>query len=396
MMDLKKVSNDYDVSRIQSRLVILGIRGVPAEHGGFETFAEHLSHYLVGRGWDVTVYCQRDGSGNLHHDEWCGIKRVNIPVRREGALGTIEFDWKSIKHLIKQSDPGVVLTLGYNTAFFCTRLRLHNIRNLINMDGIEWRRDKWKWYERAWLWLNERVGCLVGNHLIADHPAIADHLATRVNRRKITMIPYGANEIVSADAVHLVPLGLEPGRFITVIARPEPENSILDIVHAFSHKRRDFKLVLLGKYQPDSNLFHKEVMAAASDEVLFLGAIYDKTIVEALRFHGRLYIHGHRVGGTNPSLVEALGAGSAVLAHDNRFNRWVAGAGARYFSSTSSCSEALDNLLTDDAEIERMKIASRMRYEDVFTWETILNQYEQLLCAWLPQNLECLQERAGS
>lgn len=370
---------------MDKRVAIMGIRGVPAQHGGFETFAEHLALYLVEREWQVTVYCQDEGmEGPVRIDDWRGVRRITIPVKRGGAAGTVLFDWRSVQHVMG-TDQHLLLTLGYNTALFCTPYRFRGIRNLINMDGIEWKRDKWKWYERAWLWLNERAGCLIGSHLVADHPSIADHLATRVSRRKITMIPYGANEVVSADVAHLAPLGLEPGRFITVIARAEPENSILDIVRAFSHKRRGIKLVLLGKYQPDSNPFHREVMAAAGDEVLFPGAIYDKAIVEALRFYGRFYVHGHRVGGTNPSLVEALGAGSAVLAHDNRFNRWVAGEGACYFTDMASCADVIDRLLVDDGEIEHMRTASRARFHQMFTWDTVLAQYERLLLDWLPE-----------
>lgn len=381
---------------VMSSVVIMGIRGIPAQHGGFETFAEILSCHLIAQGWEVTVYCQESSQETaVTHDEWQCVKRVRIPIKQEGALGTVMFDWLSIQNLLKSSKPDVVLTLGYNTATFCIPYRFAGIRNIINMDGIEWKRDKWKWYERAWLWFNERAGCLIGTHLVADHPAIADHLATRVSRRKITMIPYGAHEITSADAGHVTALGLQPGGYITVIARAEPENSILDIVRAFSGKRRGIKLVMLGKYQPDSNPFHREVMAAASDEVLFPGAIYDRSIVEALRFYGRFYVHGHRVGGTNPSLVEALGAGSAVLAHDNRFNRWVAGDGACYFHDTASCAEAMDRLLADDAGIERMRAASRARFHQQFTWKDVLAQYERLLLDWLPETATKPVPRTG-
>lgn len=377
-------------------LTILGIRGVPAAHGGFETFAEYLCLYLINRGWKITVYCQQDGSGNIYEDEWRGIKRVNIPVARIGAPGTIEFDWKCIDHLIRQGNRGVVLTLGYNTASFCARLRLAGIRNLINMDGIEWRRDKWKLHERAWLWLNERCGCWFGNHLIADHPEIANHLANRVRRKKITTIPYGAAEVEEADATVLVPFGLKPGQYITVIARPEPENSVLEIVKAFSRKSREFKLVMLGRYESENNRFHKQVIDAASTEVIFPGAIYDKLVVEALRFYSRFYVHGHRVGGTNPSLVEALGAGSAVLAHDNRFNRWVAGEGAYYFNCEDACAIAIERLLIDDEEIARLRSASWIRFKEIFTWDHVLAQYEQLLRQWLPgQSTGTLKQDQG-
>jgi len=363
------------------KLAILGSRGIPAQHGGFETFAESLSLYLVNRGWEVTVYCQQDGpDGPPTYDEWRGVKRVTIPVSRAGAPGTIIFDWRSTLHAAKNLN-SLLLTLGYNTAAFCLLYRLKGRRNLINMDGLEWKREKWRFHERAWFWLNEWCGCWFGNHLIADHPEIKNHLTTRTSPDKITMIPYGAAELTTAATAPLDALGLTPGRYITVIARPEPENSILDIVRAFSRQPRDLKLVVLGHYSVDRP-YPRQVLNAASADVLFPGAIYDKTVVEALRVHNRFYIHGHRVGGTNPSLVEALGAGSAVLAHDNRFNRWVAGSGAQYFSNEETCAQHFDRLLSDDAEIDRMRTASRQRFQEAFTWENVLTQYERLLLEW--------------
>lgn len=367
------------------KIAILGTRGVPAQHGGFETFAEYLSIYLVERGWDVVVYCQIDGADvrDVYVDAWMGVKRVNIPVSRGGAAGTIEFDWKSVVHSLGNRDR-LLLTLGYNTAVFSVLQRILGHKNVINMDGIEWKRDKWKAHERAWLWLNERAGCLLGNHLVADHPQIKAHLASRVSERKITMIPYGARPVVDADPQLLSQYGLESGRFFCVIARPEPENSVLDIVQAFSKRRRNSKLIMLGNYSADRNDFHRRVRDAASDEVVFPGAIYDKKCLDSIRFFALAYVHGHRVGGTNPSLVEALGAGSAVLAHDNQFNRWVAGDGARYFSDVDSCDAAFDELLNSHDLVGRMKASSRERYESEFTWKNVLSQYETLLLKWVP------------
>jgi glycosyltransferase involved in cell wall biosynthesis len=360
-------------------LAILGIRGVPAAHGGFETFAEKLALYLVEKGWKVTVYCQVDGEGEISSDTWEGVQRINIPVSREGAAGTVVFDWKAIRHAARQHK--LTLTLGYNTALFCALLRVRGVTNLINMDGIEWRRDKWSMAERAWLYINERAGCLLGNHLIADHPQIEKHLQTRVSGNKISMIPYGAEEVTSADTSLLEPLGLSPDSFALVIARPEPENSILEIVRAFSRKPRGKQLVVLGSFDVKDNSYHAGVKEAASNEVIFPGAIYEKPVLAALRFHTRLYIHGHTVGGTNPSLVEALGAGSPVLAHDNIYNRWVAGEGAAFFSDEDECAETLDALMGDPEEIELMRKASRIRFGQAFRWQAILQAYETCMLA---------------
>lgn len=364
------------------KLQILGTRGVPAKHGGFETFAEKLALFLVKRGWQVTVFCQEDGDGNSWESTWEGVQRIHIPVSRAGAAGTVIFDWKATRRAL--TEHGLFLTLGYNTALFNLMQRLRQQRNVINMDGIEWRRDKWGLIAKTWFWLNERAGCWIGNHLIADHPQIKDHLSTRVRADKITMIPYGGDEVLSADPGLLTAYGIEPAQFSVIIARPEPENSFLEMVRAFSSKQRGHKLVVLGNFSPERNAFHKEVISAASDEVIFPGAIYEAPVVQALRFYSRFYLHGHRVGGTNPSLVEALGAGCAVIAHDNHFNRWVAGAGAAYFKDEVQCASLFDRLLADGAAVQRMKAASRTRFYERFTWEQVLNEYEELLTRWHP------------
>ncbi|MHB0992536.1 MAG: DUF1972 domain-containing protein [Burkholderiales bacterium] len=361
---------------IKKQIMILGTRGVPAAHGGFETFAEHLALYLVKQNWDVTVYCQEDGAGPIFEDNWQGVRRIRIPVAATGAKSTIIFDWKSTVHASKQE--GLVLTLGYNTAVFCALYRLSGHKNLINMDGIEWHRQKWGAIAKAWFWMNDWAGCWLGNHLIADHPAIKQHLATRVNGNKITTIPYGADSVESAELSLITQYELEPGRYAILIARAEPENSILEVVRAWSRRSRGMTLVILGKYDP-GHAYQRAVKTAASNEIRFIGAVYDKATVAALRFYAQLYIHGHQVGGTNPSLVESLGAGNAVLAHDNIFNRWVAGDGAKYFGSEEECAAALDLLLDNQNEIHLLKQASKTRFLQEFTWGKILKEYEDLL-----------------
>lgn len=362
------------------KLSILGTHGIPARHGGFETFAEQLALYLASNGWDVTVYCQNDGGREVSEERWKGIRLIHIPVHHTGAIGTIIFDWKSTLHTSR--DNGLKLTFGYNTAVFCLLYRLKGLANLINMDGIEWKRAKWSFLGKIWLYLNERMGCWLGNHLIADHPEIKAHLSNRISSAKITVIPYCADLIIDADATLLQQYDLLPNKYVILIARPEPENSILEIVSAFSCKTRGLKLVVLGRYEPEINPYHRKVMNAAGNEVYFIGAIYDKPLINALRFYAKLYCHGHKVGGTNPSLVEALGAGLPVLAHGNKFNRWVYGPEGHYFENEDDCAEKLDYLLTDNKELYRLKQVSLKRYHEEFTTEKVLGKYETLLLKW--------------
>ena len=356
-------------------LRILGTRGIPAAHGGFETFAEHLSLHLVQRGWSVTVYCQENGRGSVSESDWKGIRRIHVPVALGGAAATVVFDWKATRHAAARKEP--CLTLGYNTAVFCALQRLARVPNIINMDGIEWRRAKWGPLARGWLWLNERAAASFGSHLVADHPEIARHLTSVAPAEKVSIIPYGAERLTDLPVGDVQALGLEPGRYLTIIARPEPENTVLEAVQAFSARERGLKLAVLGTYSSD-NLYHRSVRDAASSEVVFLGAIYDKPIVQALRLHCAAYVHGHRVGGTNPSLVEALGAGNAVIAHDNGFNRWVAADAAVYFSDAASAAAAMDSLLENPARLRKMRAAALRRHAQAFTWPAVLSAYEHL------------------
>jgi glycosyltransferase involved in cell wall biosynthesis len=362
---------------MQKSLRILGTRGIPANHGGFETFAEYLSLYLVKNGWKVTVYCQQEGQGDIFEDQWNGITRVNIPIKNSGALGTIIFDYKSTLHAARSKS--LVLTLGYNTAIFSILYRIKKTPNIINMDGIEWKRDKWSFLERLWLYTNERMGCLLANHLIADHPEIKNHLMTRVQSSKITMIPYGADVIEEVNITHIKNFSLEPKKYAIVIARPEPENSILEIVTAFSRRKREIKLVVLGNIQGSDSSYCSKIINCASDEVVFPGAIYDKPVIHALRHYSLLYIHGHQVGGTNPSLVEALGAYNPVLAHNNKYNSWVAGSESEYFNDVDDCDEKLTKLFSNEEKLFDMEQYSKKRHTESFTWNDILVKYEDLL-----------------
>lgn len=365
-------------------IAILGTRGVPAQHGGFETFAEHLAQHLVSRGWAVTVYCQVNGGDAKTEDVWHGVRRVLIPVRQTGAFGTVLFDWRCIRQTVSER-PQLVLTLGYNTAVLDVMVKTSGLTHVINMDGVEWARRKWKWPARLWLRLNERAGCWLGDHLVADHPGIALRLRRVARESKITMIPYGADAVhidPESDGAILQKLGLESRGYALVIARPEPENSILEIVSAFSRSIRHWKLVVLGRFDTEKNRYHAAVRAAAGDEVIFTGALYDQAVVSRLRANAQLYIHGHQVGGTNPSLVEAMGAGSAILAHDNEFNRWVAGSGAAYFKNIDACDQALNTLLGNESELAPMRLWSRSRHAQCFTWPVVLDEYEDFLTKW--------------
>jgi glycosyltransferase involved in cell wall biosynthesis len=359
---------------------ILGIRGIPAAHGGFETFAGHLAPYLQANGWQVNVYCQLepDADGVLtpdFEDDWNGIHRIHFGSTRTGSLGSIGFDWRCMVDSLRR--PGVNLVLGYNTAIFSLLARLRGKAVVMNMDGIEWRRAKWSLPIKAWFYANEFIGANIATLPIADHPEIANHLR-RHGCTRAEVIPYGSERLEKVPEAPVLAMGLSPDNYLVSIARIEPENSILEIVRAFSSQKRAVKLVVLGKFQPE-NAYHQAVRAAASADVIFPGAIYDQAIVAALRVHALAYMHGHQVGGTNPSLVEALGAGSAVIAHDNRFNRWVAGEGQFYFEDEAALKTLFDRLPQVAVGAPKARAAAVAWHAQQFTLADVHQKYETVL-----------------
>lgn len=355
---------------------ILGTRGIPSRHGGFETFAQDLSLFLLERGHRVTVYCQAEAAEAQREDLWHGVRRIHIPAAA-GVAGTIFFDWKCVLHSCRER--GVALTLGYNTAIFSLLYRLIGHPNLMNMDGLEWKRDKWSLPAKVWLMLNEWAGARLANHLIADHPAIARHLARHTRQSRISVIPYGSVTTTDLDPALVVEYGVEPKGYYLLIARPEPENSILEIISGFSARERSSQLVVLGNYNPQGSSYHATVVKSAGTHIKFLGPIYDRTIVAALRFHSKGYIHGHRVGGTNPSLVEALAAGNPILAHDNVFTRWVAGDAGLYFKTASDLDVLITKLESQPELLGTLQDASVRRHRTAFSQLVVLSSYESLL-----------------
>ncbi len=377
------------MNRDGSSILITGSRGIPARHGGFETLVQNLAPYLANRGWDVTVYCQESGRGAMWEDTWRGVRLVHIPSVLKNPYGSILFDMLSLLDAARRR--GIILTLGYNTAIFNVFVRMLRRFNVIHMDGIEWKRAKWNGLLRLWFKFNERLAVKAGNVLIADHPEISARLSGINSGSDIAELFYGADFLRDVDASPLARFGLEPGRYCLVIARPEPENSILEIVRAYSARQRGAPLVVLGDYSDNRTPYTEAVLEHAGDEVLFPGPVYEKPVLDALRYHCRCYLHGHTVGGTNPSLVEAMGASNFIIANDNRFNRWVTGNdGALFFSTLHDLEEKITLLFSDSLNESAMKQACIDRFRKNFTWAIVLSQYEEFLrCCLNKSGLNC-------
>lgn len=360
------------------KVYISGTRGVPASHGGFETCADFLSRYLVTQGYEVSVFCQTESERRRVLNNWFNVERVFLSAP-SGAVGTIIFDLRCMAFMFFRRLSGeefVVITLGYNTAIFNLLLNLLSVPYVVNMDGIEWARPKWGLFAKLWLRFNEYVAARFSPLLIADHPEIEKYLVDNHSvAQKIVTIPYGAVRI-DQEALGGEEEWKGIGEYILLVARLEPENSILEIVRAFSESDCRYKLVVVGGMSPD-NQYHKLVKASASEDVIFVGAVYEPDRLRALRKLCAYYIHGHTVGGTNPSLVEAMCAQNAIIAHANKYNRWVAGSSATYFDSEIELKGILNEL--DGAYAKASSKGTFARYEQCFTWPSVLGKYLKIV-----------------
>ena len=366
------------------RLAILGSRGIPALYGGFETFAEELSVSLVQRGIDVTVYCEAEAGAT--DGFYRGVHLVHIPAPRLGPLSTILFDLRCLWHARTSFD--IVYMLGYGTSLFCCIPRLWGTTVWINMDGVEWARSKWNRPAKLWFKVMEAVAMWTPNRVIADAEGIFRHLQSRHTRLPpVSVIPYGAPVINDTpDAGLLDEWHLSSGSYHLIVCRLEPENSVKEIVNGYLQSESVHPLVVVGSINPATQ-FVKELLQLGCDRVRFIGPVYDKGKLQALRYHSLAYFHGHTVGGTNPSLLEALGCGNLVIAHDNVFNREVAGETALYFRQAQDVAQTIRTIESLPQELRnRMKALAQARITTVYTWDSISDAYFGLCNSYLPQD----------
>ncbi len=363
------------------KLAILGSRGIPASYGGFETFAEELAVRLVKRGIEVTVYCEGGEEGG--EATYQGVNLVHIRTPHLGPLTTIIFDLLCLWHARKAYD--VVYMLGYATSIFCFIPRLWGSEVWINMDGVEWARSKWGALAKLWLRTMEAVAMWTPDKLIADADGILQHLQSRhVRHPPVSVIPYGAPVIkVAPDVGLLEEWQLTTGQYYLVVCRLEPENSVKEIVKGYLQSKSEHPLVIVGSIDPATE-YVKELLLLNNTRTRFIGPVYDKRKLQALRFHAFAYFHGHTVGGTNPSLLEALGCGNLVAAHDNRFNREVAGGIATYFQNDHDIAECISRLeYCPQEQLSRVKTMAHERINNRYSWDRITDTY----CLNFPQQL---------
>lgn len=367
------------------RIAILGTCGIPAGYGGFETFAEQLAVRLAARGHQVTVYAEaRPGEAMPQADR--DHQGVRVRARRRphwGPASTLAYDCACLWDARRGQD--LVYMLGYGAAWACWLPRAFGVPVWINVDGLEWARSKWGAGARLYLRLMEWLATRTATRLIADAQAIATRMRQRYPRgAPCSFIAYGAEPIEQAEAGLLGRWGLVPGAYLLVVARPEPENHVLEIIEGHLLHGGALPLVVVGSVN-GANAYQQRLLALAGERVRFVGGVYDPAQLQSLRLHAACHLHGHSVGGTNPSLLEALACGNWVIAHDNPFNREVARGAADYFQSPAQLAQALARWAASTASERQQRAAhARQIVTDHYSWERITDHYEALMRAQCP------------
>jgi glycosyltransferase involved in cell wall biosynthesis len=355
----------------------MGTRGVPASYGGFETAVEEIGKRLVQRGYEVTVYCRNPGQTITEYE---GMRLVNAPALRHRMAETLSHTTASTAHAIVKDHPDVVLLLNAGNAPLLKPLKLAGIPTAIHLDGLESKREKWRGAGAKYYRWAERASVKWGDAVIADAQAIADHVM-REYGRSCVVIPYGA-EVIDPGSHRLGELDLAAQGYHLIVARFEPENHVLDAVHAYRASHETRPLVVVGS-APYSQWYVDKVHSAARNDprIRFTGGLYDQELLDQLYANCVTYIHGHSVGGTNPSLLRAMGAGAPVLAYDVEFSHEVTAEQALFWTDAAALTALIDSIAegSRDEELQNLSAAGKQRIRDAYQWGQVTDDYEALI-----------------
>lgn len=355
----------------------MGTRGVPALYGGFETAVEEIGKRLAARGYDVTVYCRNPGQTMTTYE---GMRLVNLPAVRHRMAETLSHTAFSSAHAIIKDHPDVVLLLNAGNAPLLQPLAFAGIPTAIHLDGLESKREKWRGAGAKYYRWAEKAAVKWGRAVIADAQAIADHVKAQYGRTCV-VIPYGA-DVIHPGSDRLADVGIDPRAYHLIVARFEPENHVLDAVHAYRESPEVRPLIVVGS-APYSDWYVDKVHSASRNDprIRFVGGIYDQQLLDQLYGNAVTYIHGHSVGGTNPSLLRAMGAGAPVLAYDVEFNREVTAGQAWFWADADQLTAILTSISRGegDAQLQAYSEAGRQRIATTYQWEDVTDRYETLI-----------------
>ncbi len=353
---------------------ILGTRGIPNHYGGFEQFAEHLSYDLVQRGHRVSVY-----NSSLHpykEKAWNGVHIIHCTdlENKLGTAGQFAYDLNCINDARKRNFD-ILLHLGYTSDSVWYWRWPKKTVNIVNMDGMEWQRTKYNKPVKRFLRWAESLAAKNAQVMIADSPGVQEYISATYGRKPV-YIPYGAVPFTQPDISILDKYHLRPNQYFLMITRMEPENSVEMIIDGHLASKHCYPLFIIGNI---TNQFGKYITAKYRDpRIKFSDAIYNQVELDNLRYYSSLYFHGHTVGGTNPSLLEAMACGCRIAAHNNRFNRAVLQQEADYFHNIADIAAVISFPKTVSV-IEKWKKINLDKIRMIYNQEKITDDYEYLM-----------------
>lgn len=358
------------------RIAMIGTRGVPARYGGFETCVEEVGARLADNGHQVTVYCRNH---NADVDEqpletYRGMRLVHLPAVKKRSLETLSHSALSMGHVLGQGTDAAFVFNSANAPLLPI-LRARKIPVATHVDGLEWKRDKWNGVGKEYYRRAETLAVRWSDALIADAQGIADYYTEEFSALT-TVIAYGAPIITDQRPELIARHDLTPGGYHLVVARFEPENHVDLIVEGYVKSQATKPLVVVGS-APYSDAYTAKVHALADDRVRFLGGVWDQDLLDQLYACCLTYQHGHSVGGTNPSLLRAIGAGAPTNAFDVCFNREVLGAAGQFFSSPSDVAAGLERAEASGDAGQSRRVASYQQAQR-YDWDGVAESYEQL------------------
>ena len=361
-------------NKSMKKIAIIGTVGVPANYGGFETLAENLVkyHYVEKLPDELTVYCSSK-SYKEKPSSYLSARLSYLPLSANGAQ-SIPYDIWSLFSAVWHRH-NVILLLGVSGAIVLPLIRLiSSARIITNIDGIEWRREKWQGFAGKFLHFSEKMAVRFSHEIISDNGAIAEYVRDAYGLDSY-VIAYGGDHAVAIDGVAVDEYAL-PDRYSFSVCRIEPENNVHMVLEAFSCLVSN-ALVMIGNWKNSEYGRELQDRYASCSHLYLLDPVYDLAKLKTMRSNASYVIHGHSAGGTNPSLVEAMHFGKPVFAFDCNYNRSSTEDKALFFKSSDELKSLLENTDAPIAALvgaDMLEIAQRR-----YTWQIVAQQYFELL-----------------
>ena len=357
-------------------MAIIGTRGYPSYYGGFETLVRRLAPYLADHGWDVTVY-GRPGTTTdeprYHHHN---IESINTRGLESRSLSTLTFGATSVLDAGRRR-PDVALVMNVANGYWLPLLRSRGIPTVVNVDGVEWQRDKWSAAGKAVFKKGASLTAKFGDTLVCDSTNIAA-LWDKEFHRDSVFIPYGGDV---APGQLEVPAGLQRRKYALYVARFVPENTVAEFLRASQELAIRHRVVIVGSSGHGGPLEDEvRTMAKSMPNITWTGHIRDDKLLHSLWHNAGAYFHGHSVGGTNPALVQAMASGAPIIARDTVFNREVLSDTALFVKPRpQEIASSIGRLLLDTEQQTSLGIRAEARAAERYSWDTICKSYEETL-----------------